>query len=493
MKITRSIYFRLALAFLVLISCIGLLQLFLATRSLKDITALIEQRRNWEIARFVADRVQTSVYPTINIEQTTEKLIELNELNPSLRMALLDTNGKVLTYAPQDFLWNPEITDLPRLKEALGINNPDLPLYSQLRKQAEKGGIVQQDDYLFSISEIQLPEGKGFIYIWFELFTGTKFEKVGTFSLTRLTVAGFIAILALAFAFGAIAFAIITRRFRKVAEVLQQFASGDYSPRLRDSNQDEIGQIAKAIDLLADTVVAAKTKLIERDSQRRDLVANITHDLRNPLTAMRIQLDTLRTKIKQNPTATWEQGLPEIQVLVRNTELQQRLVLDLFELSKLEATQKVVWDEISIPQSATEVISRMRPSAELANLTLTMEQSQSLEEAIADKALLERAMANLIENAIRYTPSGGKIILRVSGTETGYAIEVQDSGQGIPTQLSQSLFEPGVKGENSPGAGLGLAIVSRIAEIHRGVLSCNSKTGEGTTMRIDLPYEPVVI
>lgn len=480
----RSIYFRLALVFMLLVGIVGFAQLLILVWGVRDLAARIEQQTSWNIATAIRDRVQTSVYPAFNEEETSRKLYEFSQLNPGVSISVLDASGKALVVAPPPL--NPKIpgavpelapVDVGPLKTALSITNPVLPVWGQ---PPFRSG-TEDADVLFSVAPIELPDGQGYVYVVLNLYSGFTISRVGQFALLRVVLAGSAVVLLLSAALGYIAFLLVTRRFRVATSMLQEFANGSYGSRLHDTNPDELGDMARAIDKMADAVVASEQQLIERDRLRRDLVANITHDLRNPVAAMRARLELLLEGNQQTQFAD------ELKSLMRSTELQQRLVLDLFELSKLEAEQSSVMDAIDLKPIVSVVAERIKPIAARNRVTLELELAKG-GEVLGDAALIERALANLVENAIRYAPPDTSIAIRLAERGNGMEVQVQDHGRGIAPEQSAELFERTVRSADSPGAGLGLAIVKKIIELHHGKLSVESAEGKGATMKFWLPF-----
>lgn len=489
MRITRSIYIRLAAVFLFLLSLSGVLQLFLAMQGFTQLAATVEQRRNWGIATAISDRIQKDVYPNFDTDLVSRRLLELHDLNPGLRIAVLDAKGRVLARSPVDLLWDISRVGTDELEAALAIVTPDLPLSSRVSLSGSSQSVLSDEiRSIFSVAAVELPQERGYVYVEYDLFHGSTLQRVGMLNLTRMVIVGFLAILFVSTLLGAAAFFAITKRFRRATSLLSSFAAGNFSDRLADSRQDELGEMARAIDFLADAVVSSKRQLESRDLQRRELIANITHDLRNPLTAMRARLDVLLKRVRTQPESALQEARSDVDVLVRNTDLQQRLVLDLFELSKLEATQKVILDEVSLGRSATSVVERMHSVAAQAGISLQCEPIGEFDdEVLADRSLIERAIGNLIENAIRYAPQGTAIKVIVSPDERGVKVAVQDFGRGISPAIASTLFEAGSRDADSPGAGLGLSIVKRIIDIHSGSLHCDSVLEVGTVISFILP------
>ena len=486
MNFRRSIYFRITIVFILLIVAVSALQLVVAARSFTELAATIEQRRNWDVAAEVRDQIQSLAYPELQQDAVTRAIVELQRLNPSLRIALLNHNAQVLAHAPHNLLWEPSRIEVAELNRALEPINPKLPLVANTWEQRNvpEGKGVRQE--LFSVARLELPNESGFVYVALDFFDSSTLSRIGQFALTRAALLGFLITIGAALLLGALAFYILTKRFREVVRVLRLIGKGDYSPRIADLRQDEVGEIGAAINSMAEAVQVSRNQLEQRDNERRQLIAGITHDLRNPLTASMLKLEQLQSGFVAPEVAL---SRADFDTLLRNARLQKRLIEDLFELSKLEAVQRVSLDNLSLARVTTDIVERMRPVAQAASVGIAFaDRDVSSFEVLADRVLIERALGNILENAIRYSPPASTITIGMSRTDQGIQVSVTDAGAGVSQDIADSIFESGVSDVNSPGAGLGLAIVARIVELHRGSLACESMPGKGTTMRVTLPF-----
>ncbi|GBD12481.1 Alkaline phosphatase synthesis sensor protein PhoR [bacterium HR24] len=223
------------------------------------------------------------------------------------------------------------------------------------------------------------------------------------------------------------------------------------------------------------------------DQVRRDFVANVSHELRTPLAALRSALETLRAGAMDDPQAR-ELFLTRAEA---EAERLTRLVEELLELSRLEAGVGLTASApVDVGQVLLRAVERMEPQARRAGLDLELKLPPSLPSVLGDAERLERAVVNLLDNAIKFTPPGGSVTVMANAAEEGVLVMVQDTGIGIDERDLPRIFERFYKADRSrhqPGAGLGLAIVRHIVEAHGGRVWAQSTPGEGSTFAILLP------
>jgi signal transduction histidine kinase len=259
-----------------------------------------------------------------------------------------------------------------------------------------------------------------------------------------------------------------------------------------------VGEGARTVDievrrrdelaLLASDVEAMVGKVADEERARRRLVAAVSHDLRTPLTSLRLIAEGLEDGVFE-PERTSEQ----LRALSLHVRALSALIDDLFELSRLEAGD-IRWsiEQVALDALVRETIDVMRPHADAARIAVRAEIADSLTPARGNPEQLQRVLFNLIQNAIRHTPADGSVVVRAQAAD-GPAIEVEvaDSGAGIERGLRQRIFEPFVQGPSreageTGSAGLGLAIARAIVEAHGGRIWL-ADGGPGTHIRFSVP------
>lgn len=263
---------------------------------------------------------------------------------------------------------------------------------------------------------------------------------------------------------------------------------------------DEFGQLARSFRAMLMALRAQWETLRRLDHFRREGVSNLSHDLRSPLTATTACLETLDTRWAADPSRAEDRQL--VEVALRNTRNAARLVQSLGDLAQLDEPEfKLKLEVLDAAELLDDIALRFASRAEKRGVTLVAASAQDGRPTVAalDIELFERAVANLVDNALKFCPAGGRITLAAQGTAgAGPArrveISVCDTGPGIAAADQPHLFDrfyqsrPNVEPASSDsGKGLGLAIVKRIAELHGGEVRVSSELGHGTTVTLSLP------
>ncbi|MBC8084153.1 MAG: HAMP domain-containing histidine kinase, partial [Hymenobacter sp.] len=295
---------------------------------------------------------------------------------------------------------------------------------------------------------------------------------------------------------GLLLISFLTKNLHRLSAAVRRLQGGDYAARVTGIRPgDELGELAAAFNDMAARTEQAVTDLQRNDELRRELVANISHDLRTPLTSIEGYTETI---LLRQHLLTEPERQAYLHTILKNTRSLKRLVSELFELSKLEARQTVPRPEpFSVTELVQDVLLQLEPEARARAITLEATWSAAVPFAYADIGLMERVLQNLLDNALRYTPAGGRVLVTVAAPDARQRIplRVTDTGRGItPTDLPH-VFDrfyrsDQMRDKSQDGLGLGLAIARRIVDLHAGELTVSSREGEGTSFTFSLPvYE----
>ncbi len=268
-------------------------------------------------------------------------------------------------------------------------------------------------------------------------------------------------------------------------------AAGVFTPQRMAVLQALAAQAAISLEnarLVAGLKQAQHELEAENSYLRRDLIANVSHDLRTPLVSMRGYLEVLSTKGDALAPPLRAQYLG---IALRQSERLATLIDELFELARLDFKGVTLKREpFAFGELAADVVQKFQLAAAGHNVEIGVEAVPGLPFVDADLGLVERLLENLIGNALRHTPAGGRVRVRAQAEAAGVRAEVQDSGRGIAAGDLPHVFERhfrGSEGSASPGAGLGLAIARRIVELHGGAIGAESTPGTGTRFWFTLP------
>jgi len=286
----------------------------------------------------------------------------------------------------------------------------------------------------------------------------------------------------------------LVRPLRSVARTLNEIGQGAYDVRLPYVGNDEMGHLATAINEMAAQVQTSIDALKESDKIRRELVANVGHDLRTPMSAIQGHLEEVERFQKEGnqPDADASVSRARRQVLILG-----KLVDDLFELSRLESTVPRLHEEpILIAELISDAISSNAKRSHEKEITIQTSVSDELPVLRADGIRLLRVLNNLIENAIRYSPAGSSVSVTARLRGEGIAISVADSGEGIDPAALDQVFQRYYRGshartrsneESEEGSGLGLAISKAIAQAHGGTLEVANQANAGAIFTLYVP------
>lgn len=289
-------------------------------------------------------------------------------------------------------------------------------------------------------------------------------------------------------------FLLVTRRLHLLAAAIDAFLASNFTKPPRnfpgDPDGDEIDRLGAAFVDMSERISSQLKLLEEHGQQRRELLANVSHDLRTPLASIQGYIETLLLK---HGTLSPEEERSYLEVAARNSERLTRLVSDLFQLTKLEAHElKAAREPFALTELAQDVLQKFELAANKRRLVLEARIAPEVPYVDADIGMIERVLENLIENAMRYTPAGGQVRLQVHQANERVRVSVADTGKGIASQDLPNVFERYYRADRSEegnigNAGLGLAISRRIVELHGGQMSVESTLNRGTTFSFDLP------
>jgi two-component system, OmpR family, phosphate regulon sensor histidine kinase PhoR len=223
---------------------------------------------------------------------------------------------------------------------------------------------------------------------------------------------------------------------------------------------------------------------------RRDFVANVSHELRTPLAALKSVIETLRTGAVEDPELARDflsRADAELDRLVQMVE-------ELLQLSRIESGEvPLTLQPLEIREILATAVDRMEPQANKHGLNLTVNVDSAVPSVVVDRVLLERAVINLIDNAVKFTSEGGSIVVSAHSTDGMVTVEVRDTGEGIDPMDLPRVFERFYKADRARragGTGLGLAIVKHTIEAHGGNVKAESDPGRGSMFGFSIPARP---
>jgi signal transduction histidine kinase len=327
------------------------------------------------------------------------------------------------------------------------------------------------------VAKTALPPAQGFGVLW------RAFAVVGA-SLVVLLAASLFALASS----GVVAYLLARKlvgRLERLGAAAEALARGDLSKRVDEGAPDEVGQLARRFNHMADRLARTVAELERALKTKRELVANVSHELRTPLASIRGHLESLAMQGRQDEY---------LAVIRRESEQLSRLVDDLFLLATTEAGGlSLTLEPVPLGEVVEQVAESVRPAARRERrITVVTEVAPDLPPALADRQRVGQILGNLVRNALRHTPEGGLVSLRADRLDSRARLTVEDTGVGIPPEQLPHVFDrfhraDAARARDSGGAGLGLAIVRELAEAMGGAVAAESTVGVGSTFTVTLP------
>ncbi|GHO77401.1 hypothetical protein KSD_51720 [Ktedonobacter sp. SOSP1-85] len=276
-----------------------------------------------------------------------------------------------------------------------------------------------------------------------------------------------------------------------IGKASRQIEQGNFSFTLPSSTTVEMAEVITAFNAMGKALREALASQGKLEEERRFFISAVVHDLRTPLFSLRGYLEGIEKGVADTP----EMVTHYMQICREKADDLEHLITDLFTYTQLEYLELLPQREhVDMDELLQKIVEAIRPIAERAQLTLTTKREgpQGMSTMIVDRRLITRALENLLDNAIRYTPRYGSIAFNWTWSEERLLLTVADTGPGIAPQDLPHVFKPLHRGEASRnrqtgGAGLGLSIAQQIFQVHGGELSVTNRAGGGALFLSVLP------
>ncbi|MBC8043693.1 MAG: HAMP domain-containing histidine kinase [Rhizobacter sp.] len=488
----RSLQFKLSALVIVLLFSVSGVYLVSVMNASERYVAEAVQRLNRPLADSIAKVMQID---TLTGEVDAGRMKQVFDgamvINPSIELYLVSLEGRVVAHAaPPDKMRRTAIA-LEPVTRFLGKTSA-LPVFGDDPRSLDAQKI-------FSAALLPNRDGSpyGYLYIilsgedYTRAVAATREGFVFAVLVRTLIVSLFAAVI-----IGLFVIYFLTGDLRELTLFVRSIQGGDFSRRLAVSSKGDLAELAAAFNDMSGKVETSIAKLTSTDALRRELIANVSHDLRTPLASIEGYLETILMKENFLNESEREHYL---QIILKNTRSLSRLVAALFELSKLEANQITVHAEaFSITELVQDILSGFRVQADGHGAVLTSRFDTDLPFVYGDISLIERVIRNLVDNAIRYgghsgSGEGCNVLVLVSRPDDRHLrISVSDSGSGISEAELPYLFDrfyrsDTVRVKGRGGSGLGLTIAKKITELHGSDLTVRSREHQGTAFSFDLP------
>ena len=481
-----SITFTLTLLVIALAAGLSTLSLWSGSRYHQEVT----QQLHKNLAQYVLDHLSKPLVDPLTAEVDTKvlKSIAMNTMmiNPSVEVYLLDLEGGLLGHAlPEASIDNTDV-DLGPIRNFIAGTGVGPILGSNPRHAGQTS--------IFSAAQVSVGGAPfGYLYVVLASHAADSIaEQVSGSHIARLMMGGAVA-LSLFIVLGMfLSFRRFTLPLKRLSGRVRSYRDANFSQPVEQSMwQDEVDSLDSAFELMKARLQEQFDQLSDADNLRRELVSNISHDLRTPLAAMQGYLETLLLK-KENLSAEEQRNC--LLVAHRHSEKLGDLISQLFELSKLDAGRvEPTFEVFSLSELLFDVKQGYEILAAKNDVALRVEVPRHNVEVNADIALIERVFQNLIDNAIRHTPAKGSVVisLLIEGDEVH--VQVSDTGAGIGSEPMSKVFKRFRQASHHSaldaqiGAGLGLTIVDRILSLHDTNIHVEPDRKEGAAFFFFLP------
>lgn len=442
------------------------------------ISSFFEQMKSDEIEK--AAKEITESYGTANFELNIEKLSFKNALlvmvfsDSGILVYSSDGHGRSQMSPPKDqFLYGRETgVDLVDLMERLSQNGGKQVAFTQEQNGMGKSAIL--------FSKMGTSPNEAYLYMRSPIQPVDSTVEVLKRQLVYVTI--------LSLALGIIVSIFISRRLSapitKLTESAKELAKGNYDVTFENGDYYEIDELAAALNY-------ATNELSNVNELRRDLIANISHDLRTPLTMVKAYGEMIRDISGDNP----QKRNAHLKIIIDEADRLAALVNDLLDLSKIETGNLEIGKEVfNISKTADAIISRMTPLRNDEGYIINTEIAENLY-VNADKLKIEQVIYNLAANAVNYTGDDKKVSIRLIDKGNAVRFEAQDTGVGIPKKELANIWDRYYKVKEThkravAGTGIGLSIVKGILNAHHANFGVKSKPGKGSMFWFELDKAP---
>lgn len=465
-RLYPALYGRLALLLsllvILLVAGYSLLTGFIAIRYFKE----THQRLNREVAAHIATFSRPFVGMNVNHKATEKIFFDAMVTNPSAEVYLLDTTGRIMVYHSP-----------PEKIKRQSVNLEPVRQFIQTRGFV----FIQGDDpkqvdaqQIFSAAQV-VEQGRlqGYVYVVLlgESYGTSLSQLLKSYAIEwGLETTAFMLLAALAVGF--LVFNLLTRDLTRIIQTVIRFRDGDLTARTQLELTGDLAPLANAFNGMADQLTQSLDQLRTSEQLRRDLVANVSHDLRSPITSIRGYAETL----DMDSTLSLSQK-NHVAAILQSTHRLTKRINELFELSKLEAKERQPEKEpFLLSDLLTEIFTHFQLSAEQKRLAFTCLNCELPTVCYADVNMVEQLLQNLVENAIRYSPDEGYVRIQLVSNDQKLTVSVVNSVLPLAESTRNYLLNHQPDGTGTklvgrpPNMGLGLAIVTKILSLHGSAL-----------------------
>ncbi|MDG1276095.1 MAG: HAMP domain-containing sensor histidine kinase [Algoriphagus sp.] len=480
----KSLYWRISLSFFVVLLIVGFSYIFITATTAQRYFQETTQRLNASVADYLIKEVNPFQDGKVNEEALGIIMHSMMAVNPGIEVYLLDPDGEIISFVVLDQKVKLKRVELEPIQKFISEGGNNFILGDDPRNPG-------QESVFSATSVFEDNQLLGYVYI---TLASEKYETIASSLLgsfwMQLTFNSILITLVVAFLIGLVLISWLTRHLREIVRTVEKFKDGDLKARVSESNsKSELAVLGNTFNHMADTILNNIEELKKVDSLRRELIANVSHDLRNPLAIINGYIETLQIK---GENLSKEEKEKYLKIISDSTDRLTKLVADLFDLSKLESGQMhVKLERLKVQELLFDSALKYELLAQTKGIEIKSQICQNLPIVKADLSLIDRVIQNLLDNAVKYTPNQGEILIDACEVPNGgVCIKIRNSGNGIPQGELQSLFDRyymiDKNQQGVQGSGLGLAIVKHILEIHGSEIKIHSDSKSFTEFEFEL-------
>mgnify|MGYP003835931403 CR=1 FL=1 len=485
-KIFNRLYLQVSAIFLLVLFFFTAIVLYVSVDSARKYSIEVNQQLNRELAQNTISMLHPFIKDgTISEDGVKDIMHSMMVINPIVEVYLLSPQGKILQYVAPDKVVKLETVDLKPIKTFL--NDPE---HSIIYGNDPRNPGQQK---IFSAARVM--EGDqltGYIYIVLasQKYVSASQALLGSYIL-GISIRSIITILIISALIGLLAIWLITKKLNPIIEGINTFREGNLGKRIEVKSEGELDRIGLVFNDMADTIERNIQELKGVDNLRRELISNVSHDLRTPVASIQGYAETLLLKKDSLQPGEQERYL---EVISKSCARLKKMVEDLFELSKLQTQQiKPHPEPFSIAELVHDIANKYRIISQKKGVSVNTVIARDVPLVEADISMIDRVLQNLIDNAVKFCGEGDTINIEIDTKNPGKVeVRVADSGPGIKQEDLDHVFQRYYKArEDQDSTGLGLAIVRKMVELHNSSIRVFSQFGKGTTFTFELPVARV--
>ena len=479
---------KIGISLLITVVTIGVVYILLTIFFVKKFYSETTQKLNCNVANHLIDEKFKEASPFLKDGAVNKVLFDgimhdMMAVNRAIDVYLLSETGKILYSVVLDHS-NPQ-------KQLEKVNLNPIKQFIKNKKKYVLGDDPRESGSkkIFSAGYFTKGGHSGYVYI---ILTSKKYQEVCESLLEdyflKFSIRSTIVTMIFAISIGWISIWALTKNLRTIIYYVNRFKEGNLEARIPNAYKSDLSILAVTFNNMAQTISENIREIQSINKFRKQLIANVSHDLRTPITSIRGYIETLQMK---NDILEYDDNREFMKIIENGANYLSSLVNHLFEYSRLETKELKLSKEVFfISDLVYDMASRYKLLIERKNINLSVIVKNDLSPVFADSALIERAIQNILDNAIKFTEKGGRVTIYLSCKLNNVVVKIKDNGMGIRKEDQEIIFNRNMQITNDykeKGIGLGLAIAKKIIELHQSSIKVRSLTDRGSTFEFHLP------